>query len=96
MVESLEKPLVDTAVKESQETVKQNEREVTEGPGESPESQGSWRTAALAWSMFASWLEVVVYVRCIDSVGEQTEVARTMADSAVRLASIPMCVHVVR
>jgi hypothetical protein len=48
MVESLEKPLVDTALKESQAKVKLNEWEVIEGPEESPESQGSGRTAALA------------------------------------------------
>ena len=91
MVEILEKPLVDTVVEGTREKVMQSEREVTEEQVESQGSQGSWRIAALAWSMCASWLEGVVYVRCTDSVEEQTEVVRKMADSEVRSALILMC-----
>ena len=91
MVEILEKPLVDTVVEGIREKVMQSEREVTEEQVESQGSQGSWRTAALAWSMCASWLEEVAYVRCTDSAEEQTEVVRKMADSEVRSALILMC-----
>jgi hypothetical protein len=96
MVESLEKPSVDTVVEGTREKVMQSEREVTEEQVESQGSQGSWRTAAPAWSMCASWLEEVAYVRCTDSVEEQTEVVRTTVDSVVRSALILMCGFVAR
>jgi hypothetical protein len=61
MVGSLEKPLAGTVVEGTQEKVTQSGREVTEEQAESQGSQGSWHTAALAWSMCASWLEEVAY-----------------------------------
>jgi hypothetical protein len=78
-----EKPLAGTAVEGTQETAWQNVREVTGELEEIQASSGSLRIAELAWSKFASWLEVVGYDHCIGLVEEQTEVVRMTADFVV-------------
>jgi hypothetical protein len=91
MVGNPEKPSADIVGEENSGKVKQSEQEVIGEQEENQGSQGSWRTAAPAWSTFASWLEAVGCVRCIDLVEEQTEVVQTTADFVVRSPSNLMC-----
>ena len=86
-------PLVDIAEEEIQETVQQNAQAAIGGQAEIRASSGSWRTAELAWWMFASWREVVGYGHCIGLVEAQMEVVQTTADFVVHSALTPPCLY---
>lgn len=86
-------PLVDIAEEEIQETVQQNAQAAIGGQAEIRASSGSWRTAELAWWMFASWREVAGYGHCIGLVEAQMEVVQTTADFVVHSALTPPCLY---